>query len=127
MSRTLCALQLSFKCNNNHESPCCPHRLQCPRPRVVLEAVPRSSRPDCSVSSEHPDWEKHLEMSHYLRREVDKQVSLVRSLMHTALRLGANGTNVVPLLTVGVGAAMVGGATPSKPNEAKGKTQTSLY
>lgn len=45
--------------------------------------------------------------------------------MHTGLRLGAIGTNVVPLLTVGVGAAMVVGAAPSKPNEAKGKTQTS--
>lgn len=116
-----------MRIDENNGSPCCPHRQQCPRPRVILEAVPRSSRPDCSVSSGRPDWEKHLETSHYLRREDDKQVSLVCALMHTGLRLGTNGTNVVPLLTVGVGAAMVVGAAPSKPNEAEGKTRTSLH
>lgn len=35
-------------------------------------------------------------------------------------RMGSNGTYVVPLLTVGVGAAVAGGTAPSKPDEVKG-------
>lgn len=108
--------------NDNNGSPCCPHRLQCPRPRAIPEAVPRSSRPDCGgVSFECSDWEKHLEMSRCLRQQEDRQVSLVCIHMQTVLRSEVNGTDVVPLLTVGVGATMAVGTTPSKPNGVKGK------
>lgn len=103
----------------NNGSPCCPHRLPCPRLRVIPEAVPQSSQADCSVSSEGPDWEKRLEMSHYLQREEDEEVSL--QCTHDSIKTGSNGTYVVPLLTIGVGATMTGSTTPSKPDKMKGK------
>lgn len=114
-------VRLHFRVNDHNGSPCCPHRPQCPRLRAIPEAVPRSSWPDCGVSFEHFDWEKHLEMSRYLRRQEDKQVSLVCTHMQTVLRLEVNSTDVVPLLTVGVGATMAVGTTPSKPNGVKGE------
>lgn len=73
----------------NNGSPCCPHRLPCPRLRVIPEAVPQSSRADCSVSSEGPDWEKCLEMSHYLQWDEDEEVSLQGTRMTILLRLEA--------------------------------------
>lgn len=114
-------MRLHLRVNDHNGSPCCPHRPRCPRLRAIPEAVPRSSRPDCGVSFEHFDWEKYLEMSRYLRRQEDKQVSLVCTHMQTVLRLEVNSTDVVPLLTVGVGATMAVGTTPSKPNGVKGE------
>lgn len=103
----------------NNGSPCCPRRLPCPRLRVIPEAAPQSSRADCSVSSAGPGWQKLLEMSHYLRWEEDEEVSL--RCTRDGFKMGSNGTYVVPLLAVGVGAAMAGGTAPSKPDEVKGK------
>lgn len=42
-------------------------------------------------------------------------------------QMGSNGTYVVPLLTVGVGAAMAGGTAPSKPDEVKGGKKKSNF
>lgn len=64
-------------------------------------------------------------MSRYLRQQEDKQVSLVCTHMQTVSRLEVNSTDVVPLLTVGVGATMAVGTTPSKPNGVKGEKKKS--
>lgn len=110
--------------NPNNGSPCCPHRRPCPRLRVIPEAVPQSSRADCTVTSEGPDVERCLETSRYLRWEDNQEVSL--QCTHRQSKIGSNGTDVVPLLTVGVGAAMTGGTTPSKPDNVKGKKKTNF-
>lgn len=97
--------------------------MLCPRLTVIPEAVPQSSRPDCSVSSERPDWGKHLETSRYLRQEEFEQVRPEGTRTHS-IRGGSTSTYVVPLLAVGVGAAMAVGTTPSKPDEVKARNQT---
>lgn len=52
---------------------------------MIPEAAPQSSRADCSVSSEGPDWEKCLEMARYLRWEEDEEVSLHLQRTHTTV------------------------------------------
>lgn len=47
--------------------PCCLRRLQCPRRRVALEAVPLSSCSDGCVRYDPPDRGIHCEMFHYLQ------------------------------------------------------------
>lgn len=41
-------------------SPCCPHRLLCPRLRAIPEAARHSRWSDCCACSGPPDCENHL-------------------------------------------------------------------